>query len=207
MAVAILLLLGGVAHEARADGTIRIGILSSLSGTMMISETILKDQMLTQVAELNAHGGLLDNKAVPSIEYLMSDEGGAVKRWVLEGTDYVYPRRSNKVIRAFLHSKDVSDADSRDTTPIPAHAWTTPATIASTASWSRTSTSMPKAVPPAASLSATVLSSVISLASASNSSKERKLRSATATCSRPPSSSRYPPPYVLDALCINGVPD
>jgi Periplasmic binding protein domain len=59
-------------------------------------------------------GSVPSNKAVPSIEYLMSDEGGGVKRWVLEGTDYVYPRTSNKIIRAFLHAKGVSDADIRE---------------------------------------------------------------------------------------------
>ncbi len=58
-AVALTVLLGGGAHEAQAEDTIKIGILHSLSGTMAISETILKDQMLMQVAELNAHGGLL----------------------------------------------------------------------------------------------------------------------------------------------------
>ena len=52
-----------------------------------------------------------DNKAIPAVEYLMSKDGGAVKRWVLEGTDYVYPRTSNKIIRAFLKSKGVADDD------------------------------------------------------------------------------------------------
>ena len=173
-----------------ADGTIKVGILHSLSGTMAISETILKDVMLMQIADLNAKGGLLgktiepvvvdpasnwplfaekarelisqdkvaavfgcwtsvsrksvlpvfeelngllfypleyegeedsynvfygssvpDNKAIPAVEYLMSKDGGEVKRFVLEGTDYVYPRTSNKIIRAFLKSKGVSDGD------------------------------------------------------------------------------------------------
>jgi urea transport system substrate-binding protein len=179
------------ASQARAeDNTIKIGILHSLSGTMAISEGILKDLMLMQVAEQNAKGGLLgkkieavvvdpasnwplfaekarellskdkvaavfgcwtsvsrksvlpvfeelngllfypleyegeessynifygssvpDNKAIPAIKYLMSKDGGSVKRFVLEGTDYVYPRTSNKIIRAFLHSVGVKDAD------------------------------------------------------------------------------------------------
>ena len=43
-----------------------------------------------------------DNKAIPAVEYLMSKDGGGVKRFMLEGTDYVYPRTSNKIIRAFL---------------------------------------------------------------------------------------------------------
>ena len=71
-------------------------------------------------------GSVPSNKAVPSIEYLMSDEGGAVKRWVLEGTDYVYPRTSNKIIRAFLHAKGVTDADIRENyTPFGFSDWQT----------------------------------------------------------------------------------
>ena len=174
---------------ALAEDTIKVGILHSLSGTMAISETILKDVMLMQIADLNAKGGLLgkkvepvvvdpasnwplfaekarepltkdkvaavfgcwtsvsrksvlpvfeelngllfypleyegeedpttcfmapvpDNKAIPAVKYLMSDDGGAVKRFVLEGTDYVYPRTTNKIIRAFLNSKGVADDD------------------------------------------------------------------------------------------------
>ena len=46
-----------------------------------------------------------DNKAIPAVEYLMSADGGGVKRFVLEGTDYVYPRTSNKIIRAYLKSE------------------------------------------------------------------------------------------------------
>jgi urea transport system substrate-binding protein len=41
----------------------------------------------------------------------MSPEGGSAKRWVLLGTDYVYPRTTNKILRAFLHSKGVKDED------------------------------------------------------------------------------------------------
>ena len=52
-----------------------------------------------------------DNKAIPAVEYLMSKDGGEVKRFILEGTDYVYPRTSNKIIRAFLKSKGVKDED------------------------------------------------------------------------------------------------
>ncbi len=181
--VASAFLLGSVARAA-AEDTIKIGILHSLSGTMAISETILKDLMLMQVAELNANGGLLgkkvepvvvdpasnwplfaekareliskdkvaavfgcwtsvsrksvlpvfeelngllfypleyegeeasynifygssvpDNKAIPAVEYLMSKDGGEVKRFILEGTDYVYPRTSNKIIRAYLNTR------------------------------------------------------------------------------------------------------
>jgi len=59
---AFLVLAGIAAQPARAEDTIKIGILHSLSGTMAISETILKDLMLMQVADLNARGGLLGKK-------------------------------------------------------------------------------------------------------------------------------------------------
>src|SRR5271165_1584308 len=182
--------LGFGAEKGHAEETIKIGILHSLSGTMAISETILKDLMLMQVAEVNASGGLLgkkiepvvvdpasnwplfaekardlisrekvaavfgcwtsvsrksvlpvfeelngllfypleyegeeasynifygssvpDNKAVPAVDYLMSKDGGSVKRFVLEGTDYVYPRTSNKIMHAFLNAEGVKDED------------------------------------------------------------------------------------------------
>jgi urea transport system substrate-binding protein len=187
---ASLIVFGITAERAYAGETIKIGVLHSLSGTMAISESILKDLMLMQVAELNSRGGLLgkkveavvvdpasnwplfaekarelltkdkvaavfgcwtsvsrksvlpvfeelngllfypleyegeessydifygssvpDNKAIPAVQYLMSKDGGEVTRFVLEGTDYVYPRTSNKIIRAFLKSKGVADAD------------------------------------------------------------------------------------------------
>ena len=43
------------------------------------------------------------------MEYLMSEDGGAAKRFFLLGTDYVYPRTTNKILRAFLHSKGVKE--------------------------------------------------------------------------------------------------
>src|SRR5450432_4199767 len=175
---------------AAAQDTIKIGVLHSLSGTMAISETTLKDTVLMMVDDINKKGGLLGKKveavvvdpasnwplfaekareliskdkvavifgcwtsvsrksvlpvfeelngllfypvqyegeemqknvfytgaapnqqAIPAVEYLMSKEGGAAKRWVLLGTDYVYPRTTNKILRAFLHSKGVADKD------------------------------------------------------------------------------------------------
>ncbi|MBV9863397.1 MAG: urea ABC transporter substrate-binding protein [Alphaproteobacteria bacterium] len=175
---------------AQTQGTIKIGVLHSLSGTMAISETTLKDTVLMMVDDLNKHGGLLGKKveavvvdpasnwplfaekardllskekvavvfgcwtsvsrksvlpvfeelngllfypvqyegeessnnvfytgaapnqqAIPAVEYLMSEEGGAVKRWVLAGTDYVYPRTTNKILEAFLKSKGVAQED------------------------------------------------------------------------------------------------
>jgi len=179
-----------LAGPAAAEDTIKIGVLHSLSGTMAISETTLKDTILMLVDDLNKNGGLLGKKveavvvdpasnwplfaekareliekekvavvfgcwtsvsrksvlpvfeelngllfypvqyegeessrnvfytgaapnqqAIPAVEYLMSEEGGGAERWVLLGTDYVYPRTTNKILRAFLHSKGVDDAD------------------------------------------------------------------------------------------------
>ncbi len=41
----------------------------------------------------------------------MSKDGGGAKRFVLLGTDYVYPRTTNKILRAFLKSKNIPEAD------------------------------------------------------------------------------------------------
>jgi urea transport system substrate-binding protein len=175
---------------ALAQETIKVGILHSLSGTMAISETTLKDVMLMLIDEQNKKGGLLGKKleavvvdpasnwplfaekarelisqqkvsavfgcwtsvsrksvlpvfkelnsvlfypvqyegeesernvfytgaapnqqAIPAVDYLMSKDGGDVKRWVLEGTDYVYPRTTNKILEAYLLSKGVAKDD------------------------------------------------------------------------------------------------
>ncbi len=175
--------------SAQAAGeTIKVGVLHSLSGTMAISETTLKDTVLMLVEEQNKKGGLLGKKleaivvdpasnwplfaekareliekekvsavfgawtsvsrksvlpvfeelnnllfypvqyegeessknvfytgaapntqAIPAVDYLMNDIG--VKRWVLEGTDYVYPRTTNKILEAYLKAKGVSEKD------------------------------------------------------------------------------------------------
>ena len=186
----VALAAGLIGAPAWAADTIKVGVLHSLSGTMAISETALKDMALMAIDDVNAHGGVLGKKiepvvvdpasnwplfaekakelitqdqvkvvfgcwtsvsrksvlpvfkeynsllfypvqyegeeleknvfytgaapnqqAIPAVEYLMSKDGGSVKRWVLLGTDYVYPRTTNKILRAFLHSKGVSDAD------------------------------------------------------------------------------------------------
>lgn len=170
-----------------ADDTIKVGVLHSLSGTMAISETTLKDTMLMLVEEQNKKGGLLGKKleavvvdpasnwplfaekarellekqkvdavfgcwtsvsrksvlpvfeelngllfypvqyegeessknvfytgaapnqqAIPAVDYLM-DLG--VERWVLAGTDYVYPRTTNKILEAYLKGKGVAESD------------------------------------------------------------------------------------------------
>ena len=171
-----------------AQETIKVGILHSLSGTMAISETTLKDVMLMLIDEQNKKGGLLGKKlepvvvdpasnwplfaekareliskdkvavvfgcwtsvsrksvlpvfkeldsilfypvqyegeesernvfytgaapnqqAIPAVDYLMKDE--KVKRWVLAGTDYVYPRTTNKILEAYLKQNGVAAED------------------------------------------------------------------------------------------------
>ena len=56
-------------------------------------------------------GAAPNQQAIPAVEYLMSKEGGEAKRFVLLGTDYVYPRTTNKILRYFLKSKGVAEAD------------------------------------------------------------------------------------------------
>src|SRR6187455_2783478 len=176
--------------SAKAQDTIKVGILHSLSGTMAISETTLKDTMLFLIDEQNKKGGLLGKKleavvvdpasdwplfaekareliavnkvaavfgcwtsvsrksvlpvfeelnsllfypvqyegeeisrnvfytgaapnqqAIPAVEYLMSKDGGSAKRFVLLGTDYVYPRTTNKILEAYLMAKGVAAED------------------------------------------------------------------------------------------------
>ncbi|WP_111658284.1 urea ABC transporter substrate-binding protein [Isoalcanivorax indicus] len=172
---------------AQAD-TIKVGVLHSLSGTMAISETTLKDTILMLIEEQNRKGGLLgkqleavvvdpasnwplfaersrellqrhnvdvvfgcwtsvsrkavlpvfeelngllfypvqyegeessrnviytgaapNQQAIPAVDYLMNDMG--IERWVLAGTDYVYPRTTNRILEAYLKSKGVKDED------------------------------------------------------------------------------------------------
>ena len=67
------------AMAARAEDTIKVGILHSLSGTMAISETTLKDVMLMLIDEQNKKGGLLGKK----LEAVVVDPGlqlAAVRR-------------------------------------------------------------------------------------------------------------------------------
>ena len=172
----------------RAEDTIKVGVLHSLSGTMAISETTLKDTMLMLIDEQNKKGGLLGKKleavvvdpasnwplfaekarelltkdkvasifgcwtsvsrksvlpvieelngilfypvqyegeessknvfytgaapnqqAIPAVDYLMNDL--KIERWVLAGTDYVYPRTTNKILEAYLKAKGVKEKD------------------------------------------------------------------------------------------------
>jgi len=178
-------------HGASAQAApIKVGVLHSLSGTMAISETALRDTVLMMVEGINSAGGLLgrrveavvvdpasnwplfaekarellqvakvdvtfgcwtsvsrksvlpvfeelngllfypvqyegeeqsknvfytgaapNQQAIPAVEYLMSKDGGEARRIALLGTDYVYPRTTNRILRAFLNSKGIADAD------------------------------------------------------------------------------------------------
>jgi urea transport system substrate-binding protein len=185
---ALILTAMAVSTAAAAEDTIKVGVLHSLSGTMAISETTLKDTILMMIDEQNKKGGVLGKKieavvvdpasnwplfaekaaellekdrvsvvfgcwtsvsrksvlpvfekdngllfypvqyegeessknviytgaapnqqAIPAVDYLMKEVG--VKRWVLEGTDYVYPRTTNKILEAYLQQKGVKPED------------------------------------------------------------------------------------------------
>jgi urea transport system substrate-binding protein len=54
-------------------------------------------------------GAAPNQQAIPAVDYLMKEV--AVKRWVLEGTDYVYPQTTNKILKAYLLSKGVKEED------------------------------------------------------------------------------------------------
>ena len=176
------------ANISLAEDPIKVGVLHSLSGTMAISETTLKDTMLMLVEQQNAKGGLLgkqleavvvdpasdwplfaekarelievnevdavfgawtsvsrksvlpvfeelnsllfypvqyegeessknvfytgaapNQQAIPAVDYLKDEIG--VERWVLAGTDYVYPRTTNKILEAYLQDNGVAAED------------------------------------------------------------------------------------------------
>ena len=56
-------------------------------------------------------GATPQQQAVPAVEYLLSAAGGGKNRWVLLGTDYVFPRQTNKVLRDFLIRNKVAETD------------------------------------------------------------------------------------------------
>jgi urea transport system substrate-binding protein len=176
----------GISGFATAAEPIKIGVLHSLSGTMAISETSLRDVVLMAVEELNAAGGVLgrpvvpvvvdpasdwplfaekakelitkeevavtfgcwtsvsrksclpvfeeynsllfypvqyegeeqslnvfytgsspNQQLVPAAEYAIKELGA--KKFYLLGTDYVFPRTANKVLKAYLQSVGVPD--------------------------------------------------------------------------------------------------
>ena len=187
-ALAAVAAMSGSVSSVSAQETIKVGVLHSLSGTMAISETTLKDVMLMLIDEQNKKGGLLGKKleavvvdpasnwplfaekarelitkdkvaatfgcwtsvsrksvlpvfkelnsilfypvqyegeesernvfytgaapnqqAIPAVDYLAKEE--KVERWVLAGTDYVYPRTTNKILEAYLKAKGVKSED------------------------------------------------------------------------------------------------
>ena len=60
-------------------------------------------------------GATINQQASPAVDYLMSPEGGSKKRFYLVGTDYVYPRTTNKILRLYLtKAKEVNEADIRE---------------------------------------------------------------------------------------------
>src|SRR5678809_257343 len=63
-------------------------------------------------------GAAVNQQAVPAVEYLMSQEGGGYKKFYLLGTDYVFPRTANKILRAFLLAKRIpADSIAEEYTP------------------------------------------------------------------------------------------
>ncbi len=57
----------GMISQAQAADTIKVGILHSLSGTMAISETALKNVALMTIEEINAQGGVMGKKLEPVV--------------------------------------------------------------------------------------------------------------------------------------------
>src|SRR5215470_4077938 len=62
VALAGAVAVAGVLSPAQAEDTIKVGVLHSLSGTMAISESTLKDTILMMVDDINKKGGLLGKK-------------------------------------------------------------------------------------------------------------------------------------------------
>ncbi|HET6247505.1 MAG TPA: urea ABC transporter substrate-binding protein [Tepidisphaeraceae bacterium] len=197
--LAFVVALVGLAASVNAADVVKIGVLHSLSGTMAISETSLRDVVLMAVEEINAKGGVLGKKIqpvvvdpasnwplfaekakqlivqdkvavtfgcwtsvsrksclpvfeakytreenpygggllfypvqyegeeqshnvfytgaspneqlIPAAEYMMSKDGGSKTKFYLLGTDYVFPRTANKVLKAFLLAKGIPAAN------------------------------------------------------------------------------------------------
>ena len=56
-------------------------------------------------------GAAPSQQAIPAVRYLMSKEGGQIRRWILLGTDNVYPRTTNRILSAYLASEGVHADD------------------------------------------------------------------------------------------------
>src|SRR6187549_829418 len=183
--------LGVAALSVRAADTVKVGVLHSLSGTMAISETSLKDVLLFTFDEINKTGGVkvdgknymtepvvvdpasnwplfaekakqlleqdkvavtfgcwtsvsrksvlpvfekdngllfypvqyegeelsknifytaeaVNQQAIPAVDYMLAD---GKKKFYLLGSDYVYPRTTNKILKKYLQAKGIPDSD------------------------------------------------------------------------------------------------
>ena len=188
LAASALMLSGLFPFTLQAAETIKVGILHSLSGTMAISETSLKDMALMTIDEINANGGVLgkqlepvvvdpasnwplfaekarqlltqdkvavtfgcwtsvsrksvlpvieelngllfypvqyegeessknvfytgaapNQQAIPAVDYFLEELG--VEKFALLGTDYVYPRTTNNILKSYLMSKGIAEED------------------------------------------------------------------------------------------------
>jgi urea transport system substrate-binding protein len=56
-------------------------------------------------------GATPNQQAIPAIDYLMSKDGGSAKKFYLVATDYVYPRTTNKILKAYLKKQGIADSD------------------------------------------------------------------------------------------------
>jgi len=83
-------------------------VLKELNGLQFYPVQYVREELEKNVFYT---GAAPNQQAIPAVEYLMSKDGGEAKRFVLLGTDYVYPRTTNKILRAFLKSKGVAEAD------------------------------------------------------------------------------------------------
>src|SRR5579872_1158612 len=187
LGLALLMGVTSLSLSARAEDTVKVGVLHSLSGTMAISETSLRDVLLFAFDEINKNGGVLGKKiepdvvdgasnwplfaekakqlleqdkcavvfgcwtsvsrksvkpvfeadngllfypvqyegeelsknifytaeavnqqAIPAVDYMLGD---GKKKFYLLGSDYVYPRTTNKILKQYLKLKGIPDSD------------------------------------------------------------------------------------------------
>ena len=183
-----VLSIAGTAVMAECADPIKVGVLHSLSGSMAISETTLKDAMLMLIEHQNSKGGVLgceleavvvdpasdwplfaekarelltvnevdvifgnwtsvsrksvlpvieelngllfypvqyegeessknvfytgaapNQQAIPATDYFLDELG--VEKFALLGTDYVYPRTTNNILKSYLEDKGIAAED------------------------------------------------------------------------------------------------
>ena len=93
------------------DSVSRKSVLPVFRRTMASCSTPCSTRAKSSARTCSTPVATSNQQAIPAVEYLMSKDGGSAKRFVLLGTDYVYPRTTNKILRSFLHSKGITDAD------------------------------------------------------------------------------------------------